>query len=143
MHSKNPSHNFPRRLLRFRTLWCTFIRFNPLFWPFMWFRSIVVDQCFNHRHKMTQKIFQIAVKIGQISLWSGYTNAFSVDREKSWHPSCTELSYAQMPMENIGHMLSWDGHDLVYLTHFDFPVIQNNIMDLIDHFWYSDFIWAT
>ena len=33
-------HNFPSRLLHFQTLWCTFTRFNPLFWPFTWFRSI-------------------------------------------------------------------------------------------------------
>ena len=63
---KNTSHNFPSRLLRFRTLWCTFARFNPLFWPFTWFQSRVVDACFIYRHKSTQKFFRIAVKIGQI-----------------------------------------------------------------------------
>ena len=36
---KNTSHNFPRRLLRFRTLRCTSIRVNPMFWPFTWFRN--------------------------------------------------------------------------------------------------------
>ena len=93
---KNTSHNFPSRLLRFRTLWCTFIRFNPLFLPFTWFRTIVVDPCFTHRHKSMQKLFQIAVKIGQILLRSSHTNAFLVNCEQSRPPTCTELSYGQM-----------------------------------------------
>ena len=79
---KNTSHNFPSRLMRFRTFWCTSTRFNLLFWSFTWFRSIlVVDPCFIHRHKSTQKLFQIAVKIDQILLRCGYTNAFLVDCE--------------------------------------------------------------
>ena len=63
----NTSHNFLSGLLRFQTLWCAFFRFNPLFWPFAWFRSIVVDPYFIDRHKLTQKLFQIAVKIVQNS----------------------------------------------------------------------------
>ena len=92
--SKNTSHNFPSRLLRFRTLWCTFTRFNPFFWPFTWFRSIMMDPCSIHRHKSTQQLFRIEVEIGQISLQSGHTNAFLVDCEQSRHPSCIELSHA-------------------------------------------------
>ena len=111
---KNINHNFTSRLLRFRTLWCSFTRFNPLFWPFTWFRSIVVDPCCIHRHKSTKKLFRIAVKIGQILLPSGHTNAFLVECEQLWHPSCTELSHAQMCMQNIDHTLSWDGYDLSY-----------------------------
>ena len=76
---KNTSYNFPCRLLRFRTLWRTFTRLNPLFWPLTWLRSIVMDPCFIHRHKSTQKLFWIAIKIGQILLRSGHTNAFLVD----------------------------------------------------------------
>ena len=140
---KNTSHNFPGWLLRFRTLWYTFTRFNPLFWLFTWFRSIAVDPCFIHHQKSTQKLFRIAVKIGQILLRSGYTNVFFVDREKSRHLSCTELSHAQMCMQNIDHTLSWDGYDLNYVTHFNFRVIQNNIMYFIDHSWCSALIWTT
>ena len=44
---KNTSHNFPSRLLRVWTLWCTFTRFNSLFWLFTWFRSIVIH-CSTH-----------------------------------------------------------------------------------------------
>ena len=138
---KNTSHNFPSRLLRFRKLWCTFTRFNLLFWPFTWFRSIVVDPCLIHRHKSTQKLFWTAVKRGQISLWSSHTNAFLVNCERSrQHISCTEVSHAQMCNQNIDRTISWDGYDL---THFHFRIIQNNIMDFIDHFWCSDLIWMT
>ena len=43
---KDTSHSFPNRLFRFRTLWCTFTRFNPQFSPlFTLFRGIVVDPC--------------------------------------------------------------------------------------------------
>ena len=119
----NNSHNLPSRLFCFRSLWCTFTRFNPLFWPFTLFWSKVVDPCFIHRHKSTQKRFQIAVKIGQIMVRSGHTNAFLVDCEQSWHPSCTEFSHAPMCMKNIEHTLSWDGYELNYLTHFHFRVI--------------------
>ena len=115
---ENTSHNFPCRSLCFQTLWCTFTRFNPLFWPFTWFRSIVVDPHFIYRHKSKQKLFRIAVKIGQSLLWSGHMIAFLVDCEHSRHPSCTELSHAQMCMQNIDHTFSWDGYDLSYLTHF-------------------------
>ena len=73
----------------------------------------------------------------------GHTNAFSVDYEQSRHPSCTKLHHAQMCMQNIDHTLSSDGYDLRYFTHFHFRVIQNNIMDFIDHFWCSDLIWTT
>ena len=48
-----------------------------------------------------------------------------------------------MCMQNIDHTLSWDGYDLNYLTHFHFQVIQNNIIDFIDHFWCSDLISTT
>ena len=130
-------------MLRFRTLWCTFTRFNPLFWPFTWFRSIVMDPCFIHQYKSMQKLFRIAVKTGQILLRSDDKNAFLVDCEQSQHLSCTELSHAQMCMQNIDHTLSWDGYNLSYHTHFHFRVIQNNIMDFIDHFWCSDLIWTT
>ena len=71
---KNTSHNFPSRLMRFRTLWCTFTRFNPLFWAFTWLQSKVVDPCFIHHHELISKLFCLAVKIGQILLRSGYTN---------------------------------------------------------------------
>ena len=43
-------------------------------------------------------------------------------------------------MQNIKHMLSQDGYDPSYLTHFHFRVIQNNIKDFIDRFWCSDLI---
>ena len=122
------SHNFPTWLLRFRTLWYTFTRFNPLFWPFTWFRSIVVDPCFSHRHKSTQKLFQM--------------NAFLVDCEQSQHPICTELSYAQMCVQSIDQTLSSGGYDLSYFTNFHFRAILNSIMEFIDHFWRSDLIWA-
>ena len=70
----NTSHNFPSQLLRFWTLWCTYTRFNPLFWPFTWFQSIVVDLCFIHRHNLTQKLFRITVKTFQILLQRDHTN---------------------------------------------------------------------
>ena len=104
---------------------------------------IVVDLCFIHRHKSTQKLFQIAVKIGQILLRSGHTNAFLVDCEQSRNPSCTNFSHAQMCMWNIDQTLSWDGCDLNYVTHYHFQVIQNNIMYFINHFWCSALIWTT
>ena len=104
-----------------------------------YFFCVVVDPCFIYRHKSTQKLFWIAVKIGQILLRSGHTNTFLVDCEQSRHPSCTELSHAQMCV----HTLSWDGYDLSYITHPHFRVIQNNIMDFIDHFWCSDLVWTT
>ena len=110
------------------------------FWPFTWFRSIVVDPCFIHRYKTTQKFFRIAVKIGKILLQSGHPNVFLVDWEQSQHPSCTEPSHAEMWMQNIDHTLSWDGYDLSYLTHIHFRVIQNKIMNFIDHIWCSDLI---
>ena len=141
--SNNASHNFSSQLLCFRRLWCTFTRFNPLFWPFTWFRRIVVDPCFTYRHRSTQKLFRIAVIIGQILLRSSHTNAFLVDCEESRHSSSTELSHAQMCMQNIDHTLNWDGYNFSYITHFHFWVIQNNIMDFIDYFWYSDLIWTT
>ena len=141
--SKNTRHNFPSRLLPFRTLWCSSTMFSPLFWPFMWFQSMVVDPCFIHRHKSKQELFRIAVEIGQIFLQSGYTNAFLVDCEQLQHPSCTELFHAQMCMQNIDHTLSWDECDLSYLTHFHFQVILNNIMGFIDHLWCNDLIWTT
>ena len=140
---KNTSRNFARRLLRFRTVWCTFTRFNPLLWTFRWFQIIVVDSCFIHCHESTQKLIRIAVTIGKILLWSNHTNAFAVDCEQSQHPSCTELSHAQMCMKNIDHTFSWDGYNPSYLTQFYLRVIQNNIMDFIDHFWCSDLIWTT
>ena len=121
-------------ILRFRTLWCTFTRFNRLFWPITWFWSIVVDLCFIHRYKSPQKLFRTAVKIGHSLLRSGRTNPFLVDCEQQRHPFCTELSHAQMCMQNIDHTLSWDGYDLSYLPQFHFRVIQNNIMDFINHF---------
>ena len=54
-----------------------------------------MDSCFIHRYKSTQKLFQIAVKIGQILFRNGHTNAFLVDCEQSLQPSCTELSHPQ------------------------------------------------
>ena len=60
--------------------------------------------------------------------------------EQSRHPSFTELSHAQICMQNIDHTLIWDGYDL---THFHFWVIQNIIMDFIDNFCWSDLIWTT
>ena len=45
-----------------------------------------------------------------------------------------------MCMQNIDYMPSWNIYDLNYLPHFHFRVIQNNIMDFIDHFWCSDLI---
>ena len=137
------SYNFPSRLLRFRTVWCPFTGFNPLFWPFTWFRNIVVDPCFIHRYKSTQKLFPICFKKGQILLWSDHTKSFLVVCEQSWHPSSTELSHAQMCIQNIDRMLSWDGYDLSCLTHFHLRVIQNNIIDFIDRFWCSDLVWTT
>ena len=100
---KNTSHSFPNRLFRFRTLWCTFTRFNPQFSTlFTWFRGIL--------------------------LRSGQTNVLLLDCKQSRHSSCTELSHAQMCMQNIDHTLSWDGYDLSYLKHFHFRVIQNNFL---------------
>ena len=99
------SHDFRSQLLRFRTLWCTFIRFSRLFSPLTWLRSMVVDPCFILYHKSTQKLVRIAVKICQILLQSGHTNAFMVDCEQPRYPSCTELSHAQMCMQNINHTL--------------------------------------
>ena len=126
---KNTDYNFPSRLLRFRMLWCTFTRFNPLFVAFTWFWRIVVDPCFIHRHKSMQKLFRIVIKISQIMLQGGHTNAFLVDCEQS--------------RQNIDHTLSWDVYNLSYLTHFHLRVIQNNIMNLIYHFWCSDLIGMT
>ena len=60
-------------------------------------------------HTLTQinaKLFRFAVKVGTILLPSGHTNAFLVDYEQLRHPSCTELSHAQMYMQNIDHTLS-------------------------------------
>ena len=65
-----------------------------------------MDPFFIHRYKSTQKLFRIAVKIGQIFLRSGHTNAILVDCEQSRHPSYTELSHAQISMQNIDHTLS-------------------------------------
>ena len=121
-HPKNTSYNFPSWLLCFRTLWCTFTRFNPLFWPFMLFRSIVVDLCSIHCHKSMQKLFRIAGKIGKILLRSGHTNEFLVDCEQSRYPYCTELFHIQICMQSIDYTLIWDGYDLSYLTHFHFRV---------------------
>ena len=112
-------------------------------WPFTCFRSIVVDPCFINRHKSTQQLLRIAVKIAQILLRSSHTNALLIECEQSRHLSCTELSHAQMCMQNIEHALSWDGYDLSYFTHFHFRVIQKNIMDFVDHFWCSGLIWTT
>ena len=140
---KRTSHNFLRWLLCFRMLWCTFTRFNSLFWPFTWFRNIVVNPCFIYHHKLTQKFFWIAVKIGQIFLRNGHPNAFLVDFEQSRYPSCTELSDAQIYMLNFDGTLSWDGYNVNYLTRYHFRVIQKHIMDFIEHFWCSDLIWTT
>ena len=120
-----------------------FTRFNPLFWPFSWFRSIVLDACFIHRHKSTINLFRIAFKIGQILLRSGLTNAFLVDWEQSRHSSCTELSQAQICMQNIDHTFSWDGYDLRYVMPFHFRVNWKIIMDYFDNFWCSYVIWTT
>ena len=70
------------------------------------FRSIMEDPCFIHRHKSTQKLFQIVVKIGQILLRSCNTNVILIDCEESRHPSCIELSHPQMCMQNIYRTLS-------------------------------------
>ena len=120
--SKNTSHNFPSRLLRFRTLWCTFTRFKPLFWRLVWFQSIVVDPCFIHRHKSTQKLFRIAIKIDQILLRSGHTNAFLVDCEQSHRAfSCTNVYVTYWPhahlrwiRSQVSHVLPLSGHSQKY-----------------------------
>ena len=85
----------------------------------------------------------ITVKMGQILLRSGHTNVFLVYYDQSRHSSCTELSHAQMCMQNIAHTLIWNGCDISYLMHFHFQVIQNNIMDCIDHVSCIDLIWTT
>ena len=53
---------------------------------------------------------------------SRHTNAFLVDCQESRHPSCTELSHAQICLQHIDYALSCDGYDLSYLTHFHFRV---------------------
>ena len=65
-----------------------------------------MDPFFIRRLKLTKKLFRITVKIGPILVRSGHMNAFLVDSEQSRHPSFTELSQTQMPMENIDLMLS-------------------------------------
>ena len=51
---------------------------------------------------------EYAVWIGRILLRSGHTNAFLIDCEQSQHRYCTELSHAQMCMQNIDRTLSWE-----------------------------------
>ena len=135
---KNTSHNFPSRLLCFWALCCTFTRFKPLFFPLTWFQRIVVDPGFIHRHKSTQKHFRIAVKICQIFLRSGHTNVFLVsivsNHDTHLHRafSCT-IVYAKY----------WAHAQLRWIRSLYLRVIQNIIMDFINHFWCSDLTWTT
>ena len=116
---KNTSHNFPSQLLRCRTLWCIFTRFNPLFWPFTWFQSIALDPCFIHRSKSTQKLFRIVIKIGQILIGSGHTNEFLVDLAPNLHRafSCTDMYVKYWPHAQLRWIRSQLSHALLMSGH--------------------------
>ena len=80
--------------------------------------------CFLNRHKSTQKLFRIAIKIGKILLRSGDTNAFwSIVSNRGTHLAQIFLIH-KCVCKILTTTLSWDGYDLSYLTHFHFRVVS-------------------
>ena len=79
-----------------RPLWSLFSSFSPLFWLFLRLRCEVMNPCFIHGYKSTQKIGFTSVK----HHWSLDSNIlatlFLFHWERTRHPSCAQFSHVQI-----------------------------------------------
>ena len=71
------------------------------------------------------------------------TLTFLLNSQQMRQPSRRNLFHTQMFMWDDDHMLFQDFYKFTYLTQLDFSIIQDDIMDLCDHFMCCHLFWTT
>ena len=110
-------------------LWTAFTCCCPLSWLPIWLRSEVVDPCFIHCRIFPQKLFFLALKQLQTTLWIVDTLLFLIDLEQTQRPLWIQLSYWQMFMQNGEYTALWYLQLLCYLKQLQFTIIQKEFVE--------------
>ena len=106
-----------------------------------------MDPCFIYYHIFMQKLFFVASKQLQTTLWIVDALLFFNDCEQILHPLWTQLSHWQMFMQNGEYTAFWYLPLLCYLTQLQFTIGQNEFVEFFVFFFcvFRDNrrIWAT